>query len=466
MAATAPSAWADQIEVDLSKKGVADKVVSHLGKRKFDNVGVLSFTITWDNGPAVRVGRLNGLMATRLENVLIKELRWRLTKDRPGIVLGAGNLAAEKIPDATYKTPEGRARLFELKYRRGWGETEFVKVDAFLTGHINFTKDMAGAHVIIQVFEKETPADVKTIAEFDTDTTANTLADLGVGFVTRGPDDVPAANDKSKIKGFKLSTALLNAQLRPEPPPTDKVNQLKPTKDETFAEIAKIVRLQIYYGDMLQGELGDTLTPPSEGQEVYFKVANKTAKRIGMVLRVNGTNTVDSDSMLKPADKYARWVLAAKTGKEQDYGIYGCYKDRTEAKSGKTGAPNAVCAPFTAGQLASLGSRRELVVQHKLGTIQVDLFEEGDAPVQEYELSLSEPAQRSLDFKDLCKNVDANAARAVDLAPTANRSLFILPDEKNRKDVHLQSDRFIGRRIAFTEVRYAPSPTGPQGAPK
>src|SRR5947209_2388118 len=104
-----PAARADQIDQDLLTRG--KEIMKELHKQQYKNVGVLKFEAQRGgaNGPVTfELGRLNALMATRLENVLI------LANDlkKPiGIVCGAGDLASRRDAKATYKTPAGREGL-------------------------------------------------------------------------------------------------------------------------------------------------------------------------------------------------------------------------------------------------------------------------------------------------------------------------------------------------------------------
>src|SRR5438552_3617180 len=103
------SARADNIDNELRAK--AGAVMKDLQAHGYQNIGVLKFQVRRGNTPpTLTAGKLNYLMATRLENALVM-----VDKDSApiGITRGSSAVAAAKDKNATYLTPEGRQNLFK-----------------------------------------------------------------------------------------------------------------------------------------------------------------------------------------------------------------------------------------------------------------------------------------------------------------------------------------------------------------
>jgi hypothetical protein len=448
----APLAWADQIDVDLSKRG--PRLVEQIRKRQYKNVGVLNFQVQREDGPVnMHAGRLNVLLATRLENVLILELL-NYKEVRPGIVCGAGKIAAEKA-GATYLTEEGRAQLFKRKYPLAWGNEE-VPVNAFLTGVVRFSRDMKEANVIIQVIDDQDPSKLQKLMEFTTPTTLAMLGDMGMVFSLRGPakeDETPAGKKLPDVSRINMSAPILTKLLPTKAGPPEVAKQDDALKDDPLDVLKKSLRFEVFYDNESQGQLGRGFSPPKLNQVVHFEVTNLTPKTLGIVLRVNGINTADNDRRVKDPQKYARWILEPN----KSYSIYGFYEHRKNAKEGA--AVNAVCVPFKAGNFKQLEDNPDLAIDTKLGKIELDVFVKGvEIASAAGQRSLAEPAidesgERATTYTDLYKRVADTAARAVVLPPESSREL-ILPDPKNTKEVNLNWQPFTGNILSHYEIQY------------
>ncbi|HYT94204.1 MAG TPA: hypothetical protein VEL76_36140, partial [Gemmataceae bacterium] len=151
LAAAAPTARADAIDDALLERGRAMmKYLRNKDNKDVKNVGVLKFQVQVRDGkPRMEVGRLNSLMETRLENVLI--LANEDDKRVIGVTRGASQAAAARDKNATYLTAEGLAKLFAQEYPLAWGK-EKVKVDRFLTGIVQTSPDLKQTTVIIHAY--------------------------------------------------------------------------------------------------------------------------------------------------------------------------------------------------------------------------------------------------------------------------------------------------------------------------
>jgi hypothetical protein len=456
-----PHARADKIDLELSRK--AGKLVRDIRDRNYECVGVLNFQVKRQGGDAnMRVGRLNALMATRLENALILALVHH--KDlRPGIVCRAGDAAPK---GATYLNAAGRAQLLAAEYPLAWGD-KVVKVNAFLTGEVIFTKDMKEADVIIQVFDDRQPGKFQELTRFKTHTTVGMLSDMDMDFTVRGLfDDAkkPAKGAKKRPKDERIdfSARLQLDELLPTPEtdivPAKGENDPKniggAEKKQNAGEppptpFANVLKFEVYY-DKEPQDLVKNPRPPRLGQNVHFEVENLTKQRLGLVLRVNGINTVDDDRQVKDPDKYARWVLAP--GKR--YGIYGFYK--RDGDGGKDGA-NAICERFKPGLLKQVEDNSQLVVQSKLGKIELDVFVADDDARNGPTRSLGQPAERKASFEELSQAVAETEQRALQTPTDGSREL-ILVDKDNPINVRLGHQKFIGRLSGRATFQYAPPP--------
>jgi hypothetical protein len=470
LAASGEAVRADEIDVDLSKHG--DKLVAALRKRGYQNVGVLNFQIKRHNGPVnMHVGRLNGAMATRLENVLILELL-NYDDPRPGVVCNAGTAAIKNARDAkdkndpNYKDEEGRKRLFRGLYPLAWGEKQ-VPVDAFLTGLIHFSKDLTKARVTIQIFDHKQPAKMNDLLTFETDTTLGMLGDMGLSFAVRGLADggKAAGNLATKepvVAKVNMSKAILSGLLPPEPPiegvapavtqKTDPKPKTVEPKEEIKPAVAEVMpftdklKFEVYYDGERQ-EFTHKLKAPAKNQRVHFEVVNVTKKDLGLVLRINGVNTLDNDPQRKDADRYARWVLAPG----ERYGIYGFYRRHKEAQAGQ---PNADFVPFKASDIEDIEDHPALAEEAKIGKIEVDVF----VPAKEEPIrttntrSLSEPLKPGKTFEDVFNGVVDAEKRAITL-PEGSRAL-ILTDKENAAKVTLGQQRFTGTLAVHATIQY------------
>jgi hypothetical protein len=298
-------ARADTIEECLPPRGA--EVMEHLQKRGYKNVGVLHFRVEM---PGARspfgVGRLGSLMATRLENVLILAN----DDDRPvGITRAASERAATRDRKATYLTAEGRKKLFAQKYPLAWGDKE-VTVDALLTGLVKMSPDLAKATVTIEEWlpgqDKANP-----LAKFEVPTNRLLLADLNRNFFL---------SKRSLNKGLKIEEpdpeAVASAANGGGPVSLDKGSP--PAADDTFDGL---LDFRAYYGnEEFKPGADNKLPAPRDGQDVYFTVEARK-ERLGVVVLVNGVNTLGEEGVDRDPDQYSMWVL--EPGKR--YTIRGYY---------------------------------------------------------------------------------------------------------------------------------------------
>lgn len=319
----AAPARADQIDKVLFSKGNA--LIADLRKDGVKNVGILKFQVEKGTAaPSYFSGKLNTLMATRLENALL--LAQQDDADRPesliGITRGASAAAGKRDNDAQYDDAAGRAKLFEGTYPLAWGKDE-VKVDAFLTGVVQLSKDYTETTVIVRRFDAKNP-EPREVLKFTVPTSRLMLADMDAKFLVTKRElnslidiKLPADKVEESVKAvpMKMDQAVVQmVELDERPTPVMK------KADESLDQV---LEFKIFYGENeVKRGFNNRVATPTPDTKVKFTM--KSNERIGVVLRVNGVNTAGGDTAERDADQYAMWVL--DPGKL--YTIEGFYKDQ------------------------------------------------------------------------------------------------------------------------------------------
>jgi hypothetical protein len=377
LAAGATAARADAIDAVLLKK--SGGLLAALRDAGYKNVGVLKFQVEkGKDAPSYFAGRLPTFMATRLENVLILAN----DSDAPiGITRSASAAAGSRDKEASYDTPEARAKLFEGTYPLAWGKNE-VKVDAFLTGLVKLSSDFKETNVTVRVFDakKLGPRDLLT---FSVPTTRHLLADMDQKFlitkreltsllpvdekepekVAEAAKQVPAAMDKKAVEiAFN----------------SDKV--LEP-KTETLDQV---LEFKIFYdGEEVKRDAANRVPTPRKDQKVHFTF--RSPERLGVVLRVNGVNTSGANAEERDANQYSMWVLQPN----KSYTIQGFYKD------------NGDLVPFKVlGDEES--ANYKLADETKRGQIELFLFRQVQVPLEKVEI----PDVKLISFRQSAPRVE------------------------------------------------------------
>jgi hypothetical protein len=307
--------------IDAALQRVAPALVKELETRGYKNVGVLKFRVA-DSDGVLRdnVGPLNRTLADRLEVALTLNLPdddKKEDKDKLGIIAGASDAIAKSGSKvANHATAKGREKLFEVGaddvdpplFRVPWKRlknSDRILPDAFLTGEVRLSKDRMTADVKVLLFDKKNPAKVDTVAAFTAASDARTLTDLGLTYSTRGG-------------GVDFSKAVVLAD-KAAPAPDDKPEVLgdKANEARKLFEGAD-VELQVFYdgerqkvepnpGKSYSSNVLLRVKPPEQNQRVTFVLNNRSGDTYGVVLRVNGRNTI-FEQRQDPASCY-KWIL-------------------------------------------------------------------------------------------------------------------------------------------------------------
>jgi hypothetical protein len=269
----------------------AGKIIEQLKAKGFANVGVLKFRVQKGTSRASdTVGTLNLNLAERLEMALILAQR-----NRDGtalLVLRNASAVAARIPAASHLTAAGREKLLQARYPAAWGQQQLTP-DVLLTGLVKISPDLRHITIIVLAFSKA-DNELRPVAQFTAVTDPSLLMESGESFLVRGAFD---SGDEEKVR----------EQI------ADKAKQVKTAQAKyPLQDAATPVTLDVYYDTYkvpveIQG--GKAWLPePREGQKVVFVIKRgRSTERLGVVLKVNGENTLFKERL--PDAQCRKWIL-------------------------------------------------------------------------------------------------------------------------------------------------------------
>lgn len=308
---------ADDLEKQLLKQG--PRIMDALKERGYQNVGVLKFRIKKGNESSVdHVGSLNMRLTKKLELALVVANDAR----KPiGLIANATKVAAE-IPGASHLSSAGREKLFSQEYPLAWGDEKVVP-DAFLTGVAVISDDLRTMTIGILGFDK-TSDSLFPIAKFQATPDLEDLLDSGESFTVRGVFDDGSLSMSQEQRKDKATEEAFTTSLEVKQE-TDSTSSPKASKIHPLAASDAAIELEIRYDNQIQ-EIefrdGAAFVPePQEGQKVFLIIRRKSNdKRLGLVLKVNGENTLGRETA---TDSQAKaWVLEPD---RKEWGFQGYY---------------------------------------------------------------------------------------------------------------------------------------------
>jgi hypothetical protein len=357
-------ARADNIDMKLMQ--VAQDLVNKARKDGIKNLGILKFQtkVGKDGKTSFDAGVLNANMASRLEFALIMV---NDAKNPLGITRNASQAAGAKDKNASYLTDEGRKALFNHDYPLSWGNTT-VKVDRFLTGEVHLTNELKDTIVKIKSFDRAMPATQRDESTLTVKTDRSILSDAGLTFslAKRG-----AVGDNESIDDLAVKEAAARLEEKP----------LTPTADS----IENLIGVKIFYDGKEQslktinGAL--RVDEPQKGTKIRFGLENKSNEKLGVVLRINGINTLQMEGPEKQIEECLRWVLDAK-GK---YEVDGFWIEKTKK------------VPFVVESPGALPNLDPL----KMGLIEVAVFRQDPEVKAKEVVSLRALTARNVQAKSL-----------------------------------------------------------------
>lgn len=306
----------DQIDKGLLRH--APRIMKNLSKKKYRCVGVLKFRVRHGNRkPSFRAGHLNTNLTTRLENALMLGSRTNSVR----VIRNATQVAFRADRYANYRTTASRAKLFRTRYPLAVGGGSAYP-DVFLTGIVKVgirtvggkeTRDNRYTTVVIEAFDRGNPGRPWEESRFAVRTDRMVLADSGVGFRltkslltgagSRAPDTiVPTTTPIDPPGGGTTPGGTTPGGMGP-------IGMGEPS-----------VSIQVLYSGTpkdLIPEAGEpkglekrfTVETPLVGDRVTLVLKNEsTTKKFGVVLMVNGRNTLYEEQEAGPTEM-SRWIL-------------------------------------------------------------------------------------------------------------------------------------------------------------
>jgi hypothetical protein len=266
------------------------------------HVGVLKFLVRIGDGPASdNVGPLNLHLADRLEAALLLSLDDGPTNK---IRILHNPSAVVTTTRADHLTEEGRAAFFPMRYPPAWGREKALSADAFLTGVVKIEDGGRSAEITVLAFDKKGGKLVEVCPKFKVAGDASLLTEAGVSFaLPRGKDaDRVAAAWEGRDEVPAEATTSVPSKGRKAASPAELLDQAP-------------VELQILYnGKPMEVSDDGRVREPNKNDKVTFRLRHKNLDEntYGVVLKVNGENTIKRDNL--EADDYLqyKWILKPK----------------------------------------------------------------------------------------------------------------------------------------------------------
>lgn len=306
---TANAQPADTIPRALQKK--IPSIIRYLNDHSFKTVGVLKFRVKKGSEKlSDSVGPLNSLIADRLEIGLIlgnsfnDEEQLNVIKDASSQVANNGS--------ASHLTEEGRNAFFQSNYELAWGD-QTATADAFLTGIVRVNPDSKSVTVGVLCFNRHGGGLEKACDVFQAKLDAASLSELGESFVLRGAFD--GGTTKSKNTTLTAPKEDSPSQQEKEENVLEHASAVKSSLTSfPLNSTTAPVKLEITYdGKSVPIETRDGkgfIREPQEGEKVEIAIirTTKTDSRIGVVLKVNGENTLYRQTLSDL--ECAKWILS------------------------------------------------------------------------------------------------------------------------------------------------------------
>lgn len=288
--------------------------------------------------------------------------------DALGVIHDAGREAARHKVGKWHDNEAEQRKLFAIDtYPLAWG-TKKVKADAFLSGLVKVSSDYKQGSVVIE--ELRGPGKVEKLAEFPFEGDPALLTDLGKSY-SLGKRSLAAARTAAKTRALVFEAV----KKRDE----GQADGDDPLQTRDTIEVGGVEFQLLSAGKAVPNDSKDTagagpgyqLQSPEQGQEIVFKITNKTEKTLGVDVKLNGTSL-----FLEQTDEPANcrvWVLKADDT-HRSYSLRGYYLQEGDGDKTKL-APFKVLVGDEAQK-----AREDMSGQlgDKVGTIAVTVFEEGD----------------------------------------------------------------------------------------
>jgi hypothetical protein len=267
-------------DLDSALKNQAGKILEYARSHNAKNIGVLKFLVRTGDGPwSDNAGPLNLGLARRLTVALILAA----PNDEIGIIGNANEALTHS--HANHLTEDGRMDCFRGRdFILSWGDPEIhVRPDLFITGTATLSKDLKQTTIHLQAFGKDGQMD-DSLGEFTVNTTARTLIDTGHSYLLT-PKTYPKLFDGARgLDDAETNQPAVDASQKYL---THQTNEPLPSIEQDSP-----IRVLVYYGDEAIPIKDGAVREPKTTDKVWFKLDNVTDDTYGVVLKVNGVNTI------------------------------------------------------------------------------------------------------------------------------------------------------------------------------
>jgi hypothetical protein len=430
---------ADRLDTRLHEE--MPSIVKSLKAKRLTNVGVLPFRVQQGDGKPGFSTPMSSSLATRVENLLIVHSGPK-EAEALGVLHDAG-IAASKQKVASWQSATGRKKLFEARYPLAWGNAR-VKAHAFLTGLVKVSKDLRQTTVTLELIDHRDPRELIELSQFTLKSDRNILRDLGYSFALpkkaraalvarRGPaeeaDDLMFEQLPKQQGGKKKPEDTRGAfdeggdKKDPEKPDKKDPEKKDPEqkgqpdkkdpekkddynkKDDTYARPETVGGIKVEMlvdGEVLAFRESATagngpkyqVECPKPGAKITFRLTNTTDHELGVVLRLNGVNTINQQR--QEPERCGKWILPrGKTYIVKGFLMVGGVDDGPKADDPDYKAPAGkdVIFPFKVLVGAEASAVRGEMGE-RTGLIEVDVFEPGNAePEQTVSIKGMEPSK-------------------------------------------------------------------------
>ena len=329
--ATAGDGRADNLDRVMREDG-ADLAAAVRGKLQAKVVAVLKFQTQIGTGkPSFATGTENQKMAERVQNLLV------VTNDDADpltVLAGAGGAAAAKARQdkrpLDWTTEAGRKSLFELSLPVLWDPADKRTPDAYVTGVVRLSDDLRGATVELLGFTRAAPGTLVKLGTVKKGVAGGAAVPIPVGRATLADLGQSFAVSKRVLSRASVNKGIASRKIVDDDASDSAAGRDagKPSADAgPIAAADSPVLLEILYDGQPQAPTpdpesgrGEVVATPSEGQKWTFRIQNTLDYPVGVLLSVNGKNTIaiDGEDLAKAGDPsgFRMWVL--KPGRKYD----------------------------------------------------------------------------------------------------------------------------------------------------
>jgi hypothetical protein len=299
VAPIAARASADELDAKLA--AVAPKVLDYLKAKKCETVGVLKFLVDKGDGKLMdNAGTLNQGIADRLEVALILALK----TDDMSVIYRASD-GATTIAGANHLTLAGRKAFFNKQYPWAWGPPDDkAKPSVLLTGEVVVSKDLKQTTVTIQAFGPDGAMVTIPDAKVSVETPLRVLVDSGRSYLITEKTHKDVFSRGFKKEDVKNTVVEQNIALDSgSQPPMPKPSV------PSFDADAPIRVSVLIAGRAVQVQNG-AVREPKVDEKVELLLENMTDDVYGVVLKINGENTIFREKF--DAKDCYKWILKKK----------------------------------------------------------------------------------------------------------------------------------------------------------